>query len=48
VPKAARSANDPQSPHHTDQMQLFVDQKFKLVHFEWADAVKNAKKRCRP
>jgi acyl-homoserine-lactone acylase len=42
------ATNRPNSPHYTDQMQLFVDQKFKPVHFEWADAVKNAKKRYRP
>jgi acyl-homoserine-lactone acylase len=38
----------PESPHYTDQMKLFVAGKFKPVHFEWADAVKNAKRRYRP
>ena len=33
----------PESPHYTDQMKLFVAGKYKPVHFEWADAVKNAK-----
>lgn len=42
------ATNRPNSPHYTDQMQLFVDQKFKPVHFEWADAVKHAKRRYRP
>jgi acyl-homoserine-lactone acylase len=38
----------PESPHYTDQMKLFVAGKFKPVHFEWADAVKHAKRRYRP
>jgi acyl-homoserine-lactone acylase len=38
----------PNSPHYTDQMKLFGARKFKPVHFEWADALKNAKKRYRP
>ena len=38
----------PESPHYTDQMKLFVAGKYKPVHFEWADAVKNAKRRYRP
>lgn len=42
------ATNRPDSPHYTDQMQLFLDRKFKPVHFEWADAVKNAKRRYRP
>ena len=42
------ATNRPASPHYTDQMQLFLDRKFKPVHFEWADAVKNAKRRYRP
>ena len=33
------ATNRPDSPHYTDQMQLFFDRKFKPVHFEWADAV---------
>jgi hypothetical protein len=28
-------------------MKLFVAKKFKPVHFEWADAVRNAKRRYR-
>ena len=38
----------PDSPHYTDQMKLFVAGKYKPVHFEWADAVKVAKRRYRP
>ncbi|WP_397582929.1 penicillin acylase family protein [Sphingorhabdus sp.] len=38
----------PESPHYTDQMKLFVAGQYKPVHFEWADAVKNAKRRYRP
>jgi acyl-homoserine-lactone acylase len=38
----------PKSPHYTDQMKLFVSGGYKPVHFEWADAVKNAKRRYRP
>ncbi|MEL6877083.1 MAG: penicillin acylase family protein, partial [Pseudomonadota bacterium] len=35
----------PDSPHHTDQMQLFVDYKLKPVNFWREDAVANAKRR---
>ncbi|WP_374612472.1 acylase [Sphingorhabdus sp.] len=42
------ATNRPDSPHYTDQMKLYVAGKFKRVHFEWADAVKNAKRRYRP
>ena len=42
------ATNRPESKHYTDQMQMFLDRKFKPVHFEWADAVKNAKRRYRP
>jgi len=38
----------PESPHYTDQMKLFVAGGYKPVHFEWADAVTNAKRRYRP
>ncbi len=38
----------PESPHYTDQMKLFVAGKYKPVYFEWADAVKHAKRRYRP
>jgi acyl-homoserine-lactone acylase len=38
----------PESPHYTDQMKLFVAGKYKPVHFEWADAQKNAKRGYRP
>lgn len=38
----------PNSPHYTDQMKLFVAGQYKPVHFEWADAVRNAKRRYRP
>ncbi len=42
------ATNRPASPHYTDQMKLFLDHKFKPVHFEWADALKHAKRRYRP
>jgi acyl-homoserine-lactone acylase len=42
------ATNRPESPHYTDQMQMFLDRKFKPVHFEWADAVGQAKRRYRP
>lgn len=42
------ATNRPKSPHYTDQMKLFVAGKYKPVHFEWADAVKHAKRRYRP
>ncbi len=42
------ATNRPASPHYTDQMQMFLDRKFKPVHFEWADAVAHAKRRYRP
>jgi acyl-homoserine-lactone acylase len=42
------ATNRPDSPHYTDQMKLFVAGKYKPVHFEWADAVMNAKRRYRP
>jgi acyl-homoserine-lactone acylase len=38
----------PRSPHYTDQMALFAAQKFKPVHFEWADAVARGGKPYRP
>jgi acyl-homoserine-lactone acylase len=42
------ATNRPESPHYVDQMPLFVKGQFKPVHFEWADAVANAKRRYRP
>lgn len=42
------ATNRPQSPHYTDQMALFAAEKFKPVHFEWADAVRHAERRYRP
>ena len=42
------ATNRPASPHYTDQMQMFLDRKFKPVHFEWVDAVAHAKRRYRP
>jgi len=42
------ATNRPQSPHYNDQMALFAAQKFKPVHFEWADAVRHAERRYRP
>ncbi|TRD10770.1 acylase [Erythrobacter insulae] len=35
----------PESPHHTDQMQLFVDHKLKPVYFWREDVLANAKRR---
>ena len=35
----------PDSPHYTDQMQLFVDHKLKPVHFWREDVLANAKRR---
>ncbi len=42
------ATNRPQSPHYTDQMAIFAAEKFKPVHFEWADAVRHAERRYRP
>jgi acyl-homoserine-lactone acylase len=42
------ATNRPGSPHYTDQMALFTQQKFKPVHFEWAEALRHAKRRYRP
>jgi acyl-homoserine-lactone acylase len=38
----------PKSPHYTDQMQMFIDHKFKPVHFERADLMAHAKRDYRP
>jgi acyl-homoserine-lactone acylase len=38
----------PDSPHYADQMQMFIDHKFKPVHFERADLLANAKRAYRP
>ncbi|MEL7446451.1 MAG: acylase [Pseudomonadota bacterium] len=35
----------PESPHYTDQMQLFVDHRLKPVHFWREDVMANAKRR---
>jgi acyl-homoserine-lactone acylase len=37
----------PQSPHYTDQMKLFVERRFKPVHFEPSDLARNAKRAYR-
>jgi acyl-homoserine-lactone acylase len=42
------ATNRPESRHYTDQMKLFVDRKYKPVHFEWADAVAQGGKVYRP
>jgi acyl-homoserine-lactone acylase len=42
------ATNRPASPHYNDQMALFVAQKFKPVHFDWADAERHAVRRHRP
>ena len=38
----------PNSPHYTDQMQMFVEHHFKPVHFERADLLAHAKRAYRP
>ena len=35
----------PESPHHTDQMELFVNHELKPVHFWREDAIANASRR---
>ena len=42
------ATNRPDSRHYTDQMQLFLNHKFKPVRFEWADAMAHAERRYRP
>ena len=42
------ATNRPASPHYNDQAALFAAQKFKPVHFEWADAANHAARRYRP
>jgi acyl-homoserine-lactone acylase len=42
------ATNRPESPHYTDQMKLYAAGQYKPVHFEWADALKNAKRKYRP
>jgi acyl-homoserine-lactone acylase len=37
------ATNRPESPHYTDQMNLFVANQFKPVHFNCADLLKHAK-----
>ena len=37
------ATNRPDSPHYTDQMKLFVEHRFKPVHFEGSDLVRHAK-----
>lgn len=38
----------PESPHYTDQMQLFAQHRFKPVHFSRADLLAHAKRAYRP
>ncbi len=38
----------PESPHYTDQMEMFVKHQFKPVHFERADLLAHAKRAYRP
>lgn len=38
----------PKSPHYTDQMKLFVEKRFKPVHFERADLLAHAERAYRP
>jgi acyl-homoserine-lactone acylase len=40
--------NDPTSPHHTDQLQRFLDGDFKRVVFDWAEIEAAAVRRYRP
>ena len=42
------TSSHPDSVHYSDQMQLFVDRRFKPVHFEWKDAVAHGGKLYRP
>ncbi len=42
------ATNRPQSPHYTDQMKLFVEQRFKPVHFEASDLARHATRAYRP
>lgn len=42
------ATNQPNAPHYTDQMPLYVSEKFKPVYFEWSDAMRHAKRRYRP
>ena len=38
----------PNSPHYTDQMRMFVEHRFKPVHFERSDLLAHAKRAYRP
>jgi acyl-homoserine-lactone acylase len=38
----------PDSPHYTDQMQMFVDQRYKLMTFDRAEIERNAKRVYHP
>lgn len=41
------ATNRPDSPHYTDQMKLFVEHRFKPVHFYSSDLVRHAKRSYR-
>lgn len=41
------ATNRPDSPHYTDQMKLFVEHRFKPVHFEASDLAKHAERAYR-
>ncbi len=38
----------PDSPHYTDQMRMFIDHKFKPVHFDRSDIIATARRAYRP
>ena len=41
------ATNRPASPHYTDQMKLFVEHRFKPVHFEGSDLAQHARRAYR-
>ena len=41
------ATNRPDSPHYTDQMKLFVEHRFKPVHFEASDLAQHARRAYR-
>ncbi len=41
------ATNRPDSPHYTDQMKLFVEHRFKPVHFDSSDLARHAKRSYR-
>ncbi len=45
---AYSQSEDPKSPHHTDQTELFADEKWKRASFTEADIAKNLERSYRP